>query len=106
MKRPQWYVILLAARRVVAREDLTSTALAGEVGLDVASASAWLAKFSRWGYAAKVGKVPVGRRWAWSWTLTRYGETRKAPTRSNEIKAKRTLRIAANPSQTLGKMEK
>lgn len=106
MKRPQWYTILLAARRVAGREDLTSTALAGEVGLDTPSASAWLSKFERWGYTAKTGKVPIARRWTWTWALTTYGETRKAPTRSNQIRgekpAERVSRIAANPPRNQG----
>lgn len=109
MSRPLWYTILLAVRRI-ADEDFTSTDLAEEVGLDVASASAWLSKFERWGYVRKAGKAAAGRRWCWTWGLTTYGETRKAPTRANQIRgekqAERTLRIAANPSQTRGKTEK
>ena len=92
-----WYDILLAARRVAKRnQELTSTSLAGEVGIPVKVASAWLSNFYHWGYALQDGKTTAGRRWSWKWRLTRWGMEYKAK------RTKRTLRIAANPPRNQG----
>lgn len=105
-KRTQWYSILVAARRIVERsEALTSSALSQKVKFPVNHAAAWLRKFERWGYVRRVGTTRGKGRPALTWEMTTYGDTRKAPTRSNQPnveKSRRTLRIAANPSGNQG----
>ena len=97
MKKIDWYAVLLAARKISERgEDLTSTAIAEETGIQTKVASAWLSNFYHWGYTLKDGKVAAGGRWSWKWRLTRWGMECKAK------RTKRTLRIAANPPRNQG----
>lgn len=96
MKKKPWFEILKAARRVNERgEALTSGALAKEAKLQTNVASAWLFKFEKWNYVIRGEKELTGRRWSWSWVLTRWGLRYKA---SSSRKQKPALRIAANPN--------
>jgi predicted ArsR family transcriptional regulator len=95
-----WRRVLYAARAIVKRkEPLTSASLAGEMGLEVAVASAWLAILSKYGYIIRTGREPSGTgRWHYTWGLTRFGVEYKQGAKQT----KPTLRIAANPSNTRG----
>jgi hypothetical protein len=97
MKSKPWFDVLLAARRIQHRKEvLTSSELALEAAIETRIASAWLFKFARWGYVKQEEKIPTGRRWSWSWSVTRWG-TRA---RLHGYKEKKSiLRIAANPPE-------
>lgn len=98
MKHKPWFEVLLAARRISERgEPLMSTTLGLECGIDTRVASAWLFKFEKWNYVLRSEKDRTGRRWSWSWTLTKWGLTYKA-----SEKRKARLRIAANPRDNQG----
>lgn len=98
MKRQPWVDVLYACRRIHERGDsLTSKALGLEAKVDTKIASAWLFKFLKFGYVLKSDKLSTGKRWSWSWNLTKWGlrfkAKKAAPTR---------LRIAANPPGNQG----
>jgi hypothetical protein len=97
MASKPWFHALLASRKISSRgEELTSTSLAKEIGGEVRVASAWLCKFERWGYVKKLDQVMTGRRWSWSWVVTRWG------TRAREKRGKSKgthLKMAANPPE-------
>lgn len=107
-KRAPWYSILLAARKLVEKGQLTSLTLSDKVDFPINFASAWLRKFERWGYVRRIGKTSgSGRgRPAILWEMTKYGNERRAPTRSNQPNVdkfvERRLRIAANPPGNQG----
>jgi len=92
MKNKPWYDVLLAARKIQGRGELiTSQSLAREVQIPTGHASAWLFKFERFGYVLKGEKYITGKRWSWSWGLTRWG------LRFREGRAQKKLRLVANP---------
>jgi len=83
---PPWYDVLRHARRFAdggGPESATVTApdLAREAKMPLREASAWLAKFVKWGYAERVGSAPYGKRWVRLFLLTKSGMTRKPPTK-------------------------
>lgn len=87
-----WYQVLLALRRIHGREEIiTSGVLAREAKISIPFASAWLFKFERYGYVSKEAKYITGRRWSWSWKVTRWG------LRFRPRKVRAGLRLAANP---------
>ena len=97
MAQKPWIAVLQAARRILQKGGvLTSTALAEETELETKVASAWLFKLEKWGYVSKDQKYITGKRWSWSWALTRWGFRFKVK------KGKETLRIAANPPDNQG----
>ena len=79
---PGWYAVLLAARGVAIGGVLMARALAKETKMPPNVASAWLAKFVRWGYARRSGSAKGPARWERVYVLTKYGQTRKAPLRT------------------------
>lgn len=92
MANKPWFDVLLAARRIQGRgEVITSQSLAGEAKVTTAIASAWLFKFMKYGYVLKGDKYIAGRRWSWSWGLTRWG------LRFREKRRSSGLRLVANP---------
>jgi len=74
----QWYDVLLAARRLVAKDRLiTAVTLALEAGIEATSrsngsdiAAAWLHKFHLWGYVRHDGDRSEGFK---VWVLTKWG---------------------------------
>lgn len=89
-----WFAVLEAARRVQRRGDLiTSSALAAEAEIPTPIASAWLFKFERFGYVLRGDKYITGKRWSWSWALTRWG------LRFREKKVRAPLKLVANPKK-------
>ena len=97
-----WREVLYATRAIVKREEpITSASLADEMEFDVKTASAWLGILAKYGYLRRIGREPANKRWQYVWELTRFG----VEYRKGAKKAKSTLRIAANPSQTRGKTE-
>lgn len=101
MTTTPWYDVLLAARRVHGRDEpLTSSTLALESGIDVHIASAWLFKFEKWNYVLRGDKQSTGRRWSWSWVLTRWGlEMERASSKRATATKKFKLKVAANPKK-------
>lgn len=92
MKQKPWYAVLLAARKIQGRGELiTSQSLAREVQMPTGIASAWLFKLQRFGYVLKGEKYITGKRWSWSWGLTRWGLRFRAGRQRQE------LRLVANP---------
>jgi hypothetical protein len=97
MKEKPWYDVLLAARRIQHQgEVLTSIELAIEAAIETRIAAAWLFKFARWGYVKKGEKIQTGRRWRWSWAVTRWGTRARVPGYKEK---KAILRIADNPPE-------
>ena len=88
MTNPDWYQILLAARRLASRppNQFTSAELAEEARIPATGASsamriasAWCSKFSKWGYLVQVDAVSTqGTPWK-VWTVTDSGMTHPPP---------------------------
>ncbi len=92
MASKPWYDVLQAARRVQGRDEIiTSKSLGLEAKIPTSIASAWLFKFLKFGYVLKGDKYITGKRWSWSWGLTRWG------LRFREKKRAGGLRLVANP---------
>lgn len=66
-----WFKLLKAVRTLKA--PITSVKLAEKVDLEVSVASAWLAKFTRWGYLLRGPATRGSVRWLRTYTLTRWG---------------------------------
>lgn len=89
-----WFAVLESARRIQrGGAMITSTALGQEAGISTGIASAWLFKFERFGYVRRGEKYITGKRWSWSWGLTRWG------LRFRERRAKAPLKLVANPQK-------
>jgi len=96
---PDWFQILLAARRLATKHpnQFTSAELARAAGIRsterssaVHIASAWCSKFAKWGYLVRVDAVPtLGTAWN-VWTVTDAGMDRPAP-KSRRLQTPRPL---------------
>jgi len=86
-----WYDVLKSVRRISSAGEITSSVVADDTDLTPALASAWLGKFTRWGYLVRVGVRSGHGRPRTVYQLTSWGK-RFSPAR----KAEATLRKVAN----------
>lgn len=100
MKKPSWFRILEAVRKVSDEGEINSKALSEAINMEPADASAWLCKLTRWGYLRRAGKSELGGK-SIQYRLTDYGSKVRAPKEKRQFKGipggRPHLRIAANP---------
>lgn len=86
-----WYEILLAVKRVAKDGEITSLALSEKIDVPNNVCSAWLGKFTRWGYLKRSGSVAGPKRWIRTYELTKWGFSFK--------RSSRRRRLVANPKK-------
>lgn len=80
MVKPLWYRVLEAARAI--QGEITSRTLGLQARIDPSDASAWLCKFSKWGYARRLGTSSLGGKTI-AYEITGFGHKAKPPRRSH-----------------------
>jgi len=98
-----WFDILKAVRKVGSGgKEVTAEALAKQLTLDPAVASAWLGKFARWGYVLRVGRDTSRRgRPQTIYSITRWGMEFRGEVKAKVVQMPKRLKVA-NPKITVG----
>lgn len=77
-----WFDLLKVVRKLSVEGEISAAALAQRARIEPKLASAWLSKFTKWGYVAPTeGPASSGRgRPVRFYELTEYGRTKEKPT--------------------------